>query len=183
MSKRLAVPKCLAMVVSLALMGPGGVAAAQVVASMVSVALKAADGADAGSISITDAPGGVILHVEAKGLTPGWHAMHFHEKGDCSDPKLANAGAHINPMDHKREHGLLNVAGPDHGDLPNLYVASDGTAKTEVFSPFVSLRGAANRPALLDADGSALIIHANADDYSTQPIGGAGARVACAVIK
>ncbi len=173
----------LATMMSLALLTSGGAAAAQVVASMVSVAIKSVDGADAGSITVTDAPGGVILHVEAKGLTPGWHAMHFHEKGDCSDPKFANAGAHINLMDHKREHGLLNVAGPDHGDLPNLYVAADGVGKTEVFSPFVSLRGTGNRPGLIDADGSALIIHANPDDYSTQPIGGAGARVACAVIR
>jgi len=171
----------LALMMSLALAATAGVAWGQ--ASMVSVALKTAAGVDAGSITVTDTPGGVIVHVEAKGLTPGWHAMHFHEKGDCSDPKLANAGAHMNTMDHKREHGLLNVAGPDRGDLPNLYVAADGTGKTEVFSPFVSLRGAGSRPALLDAHGSALIIHANPDDYITQPIGGAGDRVACAVIK
>ena len=157
--------------------------AAEAQNSMDSVVLKTADGASAGSITVTDAPGGVILHVEATGLKPGWHGMHFHEKGDCSDPKLANAGGHINMVDHKRLHGLLSVGGPDHGDLPNLYVAADGTGKTEVFSPFVSLRGASGRPALLDADGSALIIHENPDDYSSQPIGGAGARVACAVIK
>ena len=152
-------------------------------AQMVSVALKTAAGADAGVVTVTEAPGGVLVHVEAKGLTPGWHAMHFHEKGDCSDPKLANAGAHINMADHKRLHGLLNVGGPDHGDLPNLYVGADGTGAAEVFSPFVSLRNGGGRPVLLDADGSALIIHANPDDYTTQPIGGAGARVACAVIK
>jgi len=152
-------------------------------AQMVSVQLKTAEGADAGSVTVTESPAGVLVHVEAKGLTPGWHAMHFHEKGDCSDPKLANAGGHINMIDHKREHGLLAVGGPDHGDLPNLYVAADGTGKTEVFSPFVSLRNGGGRPVLLDADGSALIIHANPDDYTTQPIGGAGARVACAVLK
>jgi len=159
------------------------VLAGAVDAQMVSVALKTAEGNDAGSVTVTEAPGGVLVHVEAKGLTPGWHAMHFHEKGDCSDPKLANAGAHINMVDHKRLHGLLALGGPDHGDLTNLYVAADGTGKAEVFSPFVSLRNGGGRPVLLDADGSALIIHANPDDYTTQPIGGAGARVACAVFK
>lgn len=172
--------KSLAVVVPALLLSTGPAEAQN---SMVSVALKTAAGADAGVVTVTDAPGGVILHVEAKGLAPGWHGMHFHEKGDCSDPKLANAGGHINMVDHKRQHGLLAVGGPDHGDLPNLYVAADGTGKTEVFSPFVSLRGTSGRSALLDADGSALIIHANPDDYTTQPIGGAGARVACAVIK
>jgi len=157
--------------------------AGAVQAQMVSVVLKTAQGADAGSVTVTESPAGVLVHVEAKGLPPGWHAMHFHDKGDCSDPKLANAGAHINMLDHKREHGLLAVGGPDHGDLPNLYVAADGTGKAEVFSTYLSLRSGGGRPVLLDADGSALIIHANPDDYTTQPIGGAGARIACAVLK
>ncbi len=161
------------------LLALAGVAEAQ----MVSVALKSAEGADAGSVTITESPAGVLVHVEAKGLTPGWHAMHFHDKGDCADAKLANAGAHINMVDHKRQHGLLAVGGPDHGDLPNLYVAPDGTGRAEAFSTYVSLRNGGGRPVLLDADGSALIIHANPDDYTTQPIGGAGGRVACAVLK
>lgn len=152
-------------------------------AQTVSVAIKTAAGADAGVATVTEGPGGVLLHVEAKGLTPGWHAMHFHEKGDCSDPKLTSAGGHMNMPDHKRAHGYLALGGPDFGDLPNLYIAADGTGMAEAYSGQISIKGAGGRPALLDADGSALIIHANPDDYTTQPIGGAGARVACAVIK
>jgi Cu-Zn family superoxide dismutase len=80
-------------------------------------------------------------------------------------------------------HGLLKEDATDSGDLPNLYVAADGTVTAEFYSTLVSLKGEGGRPALLDADGSALVIHTNPDDYTTQPIGGAGARIACAVIK
>jgi Cu-Zn family superoxide dismutase len=135
-----------------------------------------------GTIVVTDAPRGVLLRVELKGLPPGWHGMHFHEKGDCGDPKFMNSGAHVHST-VPAVHGLLKDDGTDSGDLPNLYVSADGTATAEFYSTLVSMKGEGGRPALLDADGSALIIHANPDDYVTQPIGGAGARIACAVIK
>ena len=80
-------------------------------------------------------------------------------------------------------HGLLNPKADDAGDLPNIWAGADGTAHAEVYSTLVSVGGAGKRPALADADGSALVVHANPDDYTTQPIGGAGARVACAVIR
>ncbi len=139
-------------------------------------------GAAMGKVTVTDAPKGVILRVEASGLTPGWHAIHFHEKGVCNDEGFKLSGAHIHPG-KMGVHGLLNPKASDFGDLPNIWAGADGTANAEVFSPLVSLGGAGKRPALADADGSALVIHANPDDYMTQPIGGAGARVACAVIK
>jgi superoxide dismutase, Cu-Zn family len=135
-----------------------------------------------GMITLTDAPKGVLLRLEASGLPPGWHGMHFHEKGDCSDDKFMNAGAHVHAVT-PIVHGFLKEDATDSGDLPNLYVAADGTATVELYSTYVSFKGEGGRPALLDADGSALIIHANPDDYTTQPIGGAGARIACAVIK
>ncbi len=144
--------------------------------------LKGPNGASIGQVTLTAAANGVILRVEAKGLTPGWHGMHFHEKGDCSDAAFKNAGAHV----HAKTpvvHGLLNADANDAGDLPNLFVASDGTATVELYSTLVSLKGESVRPALLDSDGSALVIHASPDDYKTQPIGGAGARIACAVIQ
>lgn len=145
-------------------------------------ALKGADGSSIGQIMVTPTPNGVLLRVEAKGLTPGWHGMHFHENGDCSDAAFKSAGAHV----HAKTpvvHGLLNADANDAGDLPNLYVAADGTARVELYSTLVTLNGDGSHPALLDADGSALVIHASPDDYKTQPIGGAGARVACAVIQ
>lgn len=135
-----------------------------------------------GTVTVTDAPNGVILRVAATGLAPGWHAIHFHEKGVCGDEGFKLSGSHIHPGT-TGVHGLLNPKANDFGDLPNIWAGADGTANAEVYSTLVSVGGAGKRPALADADGSALIIHASPDDYTTQPIGGAGARVACAVIK
>jgi Cu-Zn family superoxide dismutase len=144
--------------------------------------IKAGDGKDLGTATLTEAPHGVLLRLELKGLTPGWHGLHFHEKGDCGTPDFKSAGAHVHTTTAV-VHGLLNPDGNDNGDLPNVYAGADGSATTEVFSPLVSLKGAGGRPALLDADGSSIVVHASPDDYKTQPIGGAGARVACGVVK
>jgi Cu-Zn family superoxide dismutase len=143
--------------------------------------LKAGDGSSAGRATVTEAPNGVLLRVEAKGLKPGWHGLHFHEKGDCSKADFTSAGGHV----HDKPtvvHGLLNPDATEAGDLPNLYAAADGSAVAEIFSTYVSLDGAGGRAALADADGAALVIHANPDDYRAQPIGGAGPRIACGVI-
>jgi Cu-Zn family superoxide dismutase len=130
-----------------------------------------------GRVDITEAPGGVLIRVEVKDLAPGWHGMHLHEKGDCSAADFTSAGGHINHPTMKKAHGVLNPAGPDFGDLPNIFVAADGTGKAEAYTTLVKFSE------LTDTDGSALVIHANPDDHLSQPIGGAGARVACAVIK
>ncbi|MDF0542964.1 superoxide dismutase family protein [Sphingobium sp. H39-3-25] len=142
---------------------------------------KAATGVS-GEVTLTDAPKGVLVHIEASGLQPGWHAVHFHEKADCSDPMFKSAGGHVH-MASPAVHGLLNPAGNDLGDLPNIFADAQGVVKAEMFSPLVSLRDGTARSNLLDTDGSALVMHANADDYETQPIGGAGARVACVEIR
>jgi len=159
----------------------GSAALAADTPAQATIDLKTTAGGAAGTAVVREAPGGVLLHVEVKGLAPGWHGMHFHEKGDCSKSDFTSAGAHV----HTRAtivHGLLNPEANDSGDLPNLFAAADGSAVAEAFSPFVSLKGAGGRPALLDADGSALVIHANPDDYMAQPIGGAGARIACGAL-
>jgi len=150
-------------------------------ADTASGALLGNDGKAHGTVTVTDAPKGVILRVVAEGLAPGWHGMHFHEKGSCVPPKFTSAGGHVHAVTPV-VHGLLTPNATDAGDLPNLYVAKDGTATVELYSTLVSLHGVEGRPALKDADGSALIIHTSPDDYTTQPIGGAGARVACAVL-
>lgn len=150
--------------------GPAALAASTV------AELKNNAGQAIGQITLTDAPKGVIMRVETKGLTPGWHGLHFHEKADCSKSDFTSAGGHTHGAGD-RIHGLLNPAANETGDLPNLYVGADGTGATEVFSTFLKLSD------LKDADGSAVVIHANPDDFMTQPIGGAGARVACAEIR
>ncbi|WP_034579793.1 superoxide dismutase family protein [Carnimonas nigrificans] len=136
-----------------------------------------------GQVTVSEIPSGVILRVEAKNLTPGWHGMHFHEQAECKGPDFTSSGSHVHNAD-KVVHGVRNAEANDNGDLPNLYVNKDGSATVELFSPLVSLTpgdsGDTSRPALLDSDGSALVIHAQPDDYQSQPIGGSGDRVACA---
>jgi Cu-Zn family superoxide dismutase len=136
----------------------------------------------AGSAELREGPQGVVVELQVTGATPGWHAVHFHEKGDCAAPKFQSAGGHINHAAAKRPHGLLNQQGPDFGDLPNIFVGADGAGHAQLYSPLVSLTGAGGRPALLDPDGSSIVLHAQADDYQTQPIGGAGDRIACGVV-
>ncbi|PZU06588.1 superoxide dismutase family protein [Sphingomonas sp.] len=140
------------------------------------VPLKNAAGGSAGSVDILAAPKGLLLKVDATGLTPGWHAIHIHEKGDCSDAAFKNAGGHVHDATPV-VHGLLNPQANDKGDLTNIYAGADGTAKAEIFTPLTMMAP------LHDADGSAIVIHAKADDYTTQPIGGAGDRVACGAFK
>jgi Cu-Zn family superoxide dismutase len=138
--------------------------------------LKNSSGQTVGAVTVTEAPKGVLLHVEAKGLSPGWHAMHFHEKGDCSKADFTTAGGHTHGAGD-RVHGLLNPNGHETGDLPNIHAGADGSAATEAYTSLITMT------ALRDTDGSAVVIHASPDDYMAQPIGGSGARVACAVIK
>ncbi len=139
-------------------------------------------GGVSGSAVLREGPQGVLIELELEGVAPGWHAVHFHESADCSDPKFQKAGGHINHPQAKRPHGLLNPEGPDFGDLPNVHAGADGVVKARLYSQLVSIAGAGGQPALTDADGSTIVIHANADDYRTQPIGGAGDRIACGAI-
>ncbi len=127
---------------------------------------------------------GVLITIELD--TPveaahGWHGVHLHMIGDCSNEDFTSSGGHINPSG--RGHGLLNPEGPDNADLPNVYVHSDGALRAQLFTESVSLNGEYGAPALLDEDGSALVIHDNEDDHVSQPIGGAGARHVCGVIE
>jgi Cu-Zn family superoxide dismutase len=138
--------------------------------------LKNSTGQTVGAVTLTEAPKGVLLRVEAKGMTPGWHGMHFHDKGDCSKSDFTSAGPHVHGS-AAAVHGLLNPAATETGDLPNIHVDADGSGSTEVFSSLIKLSD------LRDADGSAVVVHANPDDHLAQPIGGAGPRVACAVVK
>ena len=143
--------------------------------------LKGPDGSARGTVTVSAAPKGVVLKIEAKGLTPGWHGIHFHEKGSCADPKFTSAGSHVHSA-MPVVHGLLNPNANDAGDLPNIHADADGRATAELYSTLVTVSGGP-APALMDADGSAVVIHAKPDDHSSQPIGGAGDRVACAVIR
>jgi len=145
--------------------------------------MKSATGGELGQVQLREGPAGVVVHLELHGLKPGWHAVHFHAKGDCSDPQFQSAGAHVEHAGQKLAHGFLNPEGTHAGDLPNIWAGPDGNAQADLFSSFVSLRGEGQRVPLLEGNGSALVLHENPDDYTTQPIGGAGARIGCAVLK
>lgn len=136
-----------------------------------------------GTATLTEGPNGVAIFLDLHGLPPGPKAIHIHTVGTCEDPEagfVASKG-HLNP--DGKEHGLLNPKGPDAGDLPNLIVLDDGSVQVEMFTPRASLGGAEGRATMLDEDGAALVIHINRDDHITQPIGGAGPRIACGVVK
>ena len=140
------------------------------------------DGDVVGQGSLEQGPAGVLININIDGLEEGWKAIHIHGVGTCDDPEegFQASGGHVNP--DGVEHGFLNPEGPDAGDLPNFYVHSDGTALVEMFNERASLDGGVGAN-MLDVDGSALVIHENPDDHMSQPIGGAGARVACGVVQ
>ncbi len=142
-------------------------------------------GAPNGAAMFKDTPHGVLMRIELTGLTPGWHGVHLHQAGDCSDGAAGfkASGGHIDPEDNA--HGLLNPAGPEAADMANVFAGADGRAVAEIFNSAVFFKPRADntKPGLADADGFAIIVHENADDHMTQPIGGAGARVACTAVR
>jgi len=171
----------LALVTSLGLLQPSTAnAESQSSRTKAQAAMSDNEGHALGSVTLTEAPHGILLDIALDGVPPGYHAIHLHRIGDCSDQPFKAAGGHINVFGH--QHGLLNPEGPDQGDLPNIYAHENGTVRAQMFNDRISLTGPA-RPAILDYDGAAVVMHEMPDDHSTQPIGGAGARIGCGVIK
>lgn len=152
----------------------------------VTVAMTTAHGKDAGTITLTETAGGVLMRLALKNLAPGEHAYHFHEKGACDAPDFESAGGHLNP--HNHPHGYMQEGGPHDGDMPNIFAGADGMVEASVLNTRITMDPAAaggpdKRALVPDEDGAALIVHASPDDYATQPTGNAGGRVACGVVK
>jgi len=139
--------------------------------------LKTASGLPAGTVQVLQAGNQVNLVVAAAGMTEGAKGTHLHMVGKCDAPDFASAGGHLNPAGH--QHGSENAAGAHFGDLPNIMIGSAGGGTMSAM-----LQGAAEQilPVLFDADGTAVVIHAQADDYRTDPSGNSGSRVACGVL-
>ncbi len=137
-------------------------------------ALVGAAGQSLGSVRMWETPGGVTFRIGAAGLPHGIHGIHVHAVGRCDGPRFETSGPHWNPA--AKKHGFNAPAGPHAGALPNITVAANGVLQEAVTLAHANFAG------LLDADGSALVIHARADDYATDPSGNSGDRIACGVI-
>jgi superoxide dismutase, Cu-Zn family len=136
--------------------------------------LAAADGGARGTATVSEAAGGLQVSVQAEGLPPGAHGIHVHAVGRCEAPEFTTAGPHWNPTD--RKHGRDNPDGAHHGDLPNIQIGADGRGSLNFVIPSASFAQ------LFDGDGAALVVHATADDYRSDPSGNSGGRIACGVI-
>lgn len=158
-----------------------GVAVAQVVGA--TAELKDTSGNDVGTAEFAEGPDGVTTTVNLqqgqKAVGPGEHGVHIHEKGDCSSADFKSAGEHFNPQ--SKEHGFQNPKGAHAGDLPNIKVNQDGSASAQAKTDQVTL--SSGKTSLFGSDGTALVIHAKADDLKTDPSGDSGDRQACGVIQ
>jgi Cu-Zn family superoxide dismutase len=137
-------------------------------------------GRPVGTLTLRDASGGSLrIDGQLRGLPAGTHGIHFHAVGQCDAAgAFASAGAHFNPA--TRKHGLESADGPHAGDLPNVAISTDGTGSFRTNTTRVTLGG--GTASLLDADGSAVVVHAAQDDQRTDPSGNSGTRLACGVI-
>ena len=136
--------------------------------------LHDASGSEVGRARLQRAGKGVRVTVEVTKLAAGTHGVHIHAVGKCDGSDFASAGSHWNPT--SRQHGKDNPAGMHKGDLPNVVVGSNGHGNLGFTVESATLAD------LLDADGAALVVHAAADDYRTDPSGNSGPRIACGVL-
>lgn len=137
-----------------------------------------ADGDEIGTVTLTQTPQGVLVKADIEGLPQGLHGFHIHETGACDAADgFKSAGGHYAAG---KSHGFLVEGGPHPGDMPNVAVGADGHLQVEVYNTRISIDG---ETPILDEDGSALMIHSGPDDYSSQPSGDAGSRIACAVLE
>jgi Cu-Zn family superoxide dismutase len=132
-----------------------------------------------GTATFVERSGKLIVDGHFKGLAPGQHGIHIHEKGDCSAPDGMSAGGHYNPTGEP--HGALDSARHHGGDFGNLTADANGDATLSV--TLDSSRIGIGKLANNTIAGKALVIHADPDDLNSQPAGNSGKRVACGVIQ
>lgn len=137
--------------------------------------IRNAQGQSVGTLRVEPHRQGTRVMATVTGMPPGTHGAHLHTVGRCDAPDFTTAGPHWNPTN--KQHGLQNPNGWHLGDLPNLVVGADGTGRVEgvIAVPYGQGQG------MMDADGTAFVVHASADDMRTDPSGNSGARIACAV--
>lgn len=128
-----------------------------------------------GKITFSVVPGGIKIVGDVDGLKPGEHGFHVHEHGDCGGADGAAAGGHFNPTNKK--HGGPDSSERHIGDLGNLVADEQGHAHYERVDTVIALEGENS------IIGRSIIIHADRDDYTTQPTGASGARIGCGIIE
>ena len=141
--------------------------------------LKNADGKSVGAADFRETKEGVFVILRVHDLSPGLHAVHIHAVGKCEGPQFTSAGGHFNPG--QKKHGFKNPEGPHAGDLPDVLIVKNGSGRFEAVTDAVTFATGAN--SLFDQDGSAIVVHATADDNTTDPTGNSGDRIACGVIE
>jgi len=142
------------------------------------VNLQNGQGKGVGTATLSAAANGANVKLNVRDLPAGEHGIHFHQTAKCEGPDFKSAGAHFNPDGKK--HGLQNPEGPHAGDVPNFTVDSKGKSKATVVAPNVTLTDGPH--SVFTGGGTALVIHAKADDGKTDPSGNSGDRIACGVI-
>ena len=151
---------------------------AREVGAAASAAIMDVEGNALGTVTLVQGPQGVLIRAELEGVPPGGHGFHIHGVGSCS-PDFSAAGGHFDP--EGESHGFLYATGKHAGDLPNIFANADGSARADIFTDEVTLALGEDNT-LFDADGSAIIVHEQPDDYG-EDAGTAGARIACGVIE
>lgn len=141
--------------------------------------LRASDGRVVGRAEFQQRRAGVVVRLDVQGLPPGAHGAHIHQHAVCTPPDFRSAGDHFDHSGAGHDHSA--ASGHHAGDLPNLQVGADGQGAMEALIPGIKLTGE-DAHSLMTGGGTSIVLHQNEDDFSAEPSGNAGPRMACGVI-